>query len=197
MLFFCHLKETEADGYSSADRPPGSKKKGYDSMIHLYCGEGKGKTTAAMGLALRALGHGRKVVIVQFLKNGKSGELTPLKTLGAAVFSGKSGTGFVSEMSAEEKRETRFLNDRNLESALNIPCDLLILDEACAACRLGMVDEERLSEFVKNHADRPEIVLTGRDPVPWMIRAADYITRMQAERHPYDRGISARKGIEF
>ena len=72
-------------------------------LVHLYWGEGKGKTTAAMGLALRALGRGRKVTVVQFLKNGSSGELAPLRALGAAVYAGKTGTKFASQMTPEER----------------------------------------------------------------------------------------------
>lgn len=168
-------------------------------MIHLYYGDGKGKTTAAMGLALRAVGHGRRVVIVQFLKNGKSGELAPLKQLGACVFSGEAGTKFFSKMSEEERAETRRLNDENLERALEMPCDVLIFDESCAACRLGMVDEGRLRDFVTagETADKPEIILTGRQPADWMFEAADYITEMRARRHPYEEGVRARAGIEF
>ena len=76
-------------------------------LVHLYWGEGKGKTTAAMGLALRALGHGRKVTVVQFLKNGSSGELAPLRALGAAVYAGKTGTKFASQMTPEERAQER------------------------------------------------------------------------------------------
>ena len=78
--------------------------------IHLYCGEGKGKTTAAMGLALRALGSGRKVVIVQFLKGRQSGEILLLQSLGARIFRGKAGLKFSFQMSDEEKIETRILH---------------------------------------------------------------------------------------
>ena len=67
-------------------------------LVHLYCGDGKGKTTAAMGLGLRALGRGLRVTVVQFLKSGNSGELSPLRDLGAEIFTGKAGTKFVSEM---------------------------------------------------------------------------------------------------
>ena len=186
-------------------------------MIHLYCGDGKGKTTAAMGLALRAIGHGKRVAIVQFLKNGKSGELAPLKLLGAFVLSGKPETKFYKNMSRAERDETRHLNDENLKKALAFPCDVLILDEACAACRLGMVDENLLRDYLtgtkgrRDSASRtseaeefeydernvPEIILTGREPAQWMIDAADYITEMKAERHPYEHGVRAREGIEF
>ena len=102
-------------------------------LVHLYCGEGKGKTTAAMGLALRALGHGEAVVIVQFLKGGETGELAGLRKLGAVILRGKAGQKFAFQMNEAEKAETRALQTENLQKALALPCDLLILDEACAA----------------------------------------------------------------
>ena len=102
-------------------------------LVHLYCGDGKGKTTAAMGLALRALGQGMRVAVVQFLKNGTSGELEPLKKLGAAVYSGQPGAKFTFQMNAEEKAQATKENNARLAEALQQPCDLLILDEICAA----------------------------------------------------------------
>ena len=72
-----------------------------------------------------------------------------------------------------------------------------MLDEACAACRTGLVDEELVKEAVLSRPAGREVVLTGRDPAAWMTEAADYITRMDGERHPFDRGIGARRGVEF
>ena len=103
-------------------------------LIHLYWGEGKGKTTAAMGLALRALGNGKRVVIVQFLKGGDSGEIPLLRSLGATVYRGKAGQKFVHQMDEAEKLQTRAMQTENLRQALREPADLLILDEACG-CR--------------------------------------------------------------
>ena len=165
-------------------------------MIHVYTGDGKGKTTAAMGLAARALGHGKRVVIVQFLKNGKSGELAPLSAAGATIFSGKAGTKFVSAMTEEEKRATRAMQDEHLRAALALPFDLLILDEACAALRYGLLEEALLRRAVALGKER-EIVVTGRDPAPFLLDAADYITRMECVRHPFGRGVPARQGVEY
>lgn len=117
-----------------------------NGLIHLYHGDGKGKTTAAMGLAVRALGCGRRVVIVQFLKGGATGELEPLQTLGATFYRGKAGQKFVFQMNEEEKAATRALQTENLHRALAEPADLLILDEACAAWNLNMVDRELLQK---------------------------------------------------
>lgn len=166
-------------------------------LVHLYCGNGKGKTTAAMGLALRALGQGMQVVVVQFLKNGTSGELEPLKKLGAAVYSGQPGAKFTFQMNAEEKAQATQENNARLAEALQQPCDLLILDEICAARNSGMVDEALAKQAVLERPQHREVVLTGRNPEAWMVEAADYITEMQPRRHPYEQGIPARKGIEF
>ena len=170
---------------------------GERGLLHVYCGDGKGKTTAAMGLALRALGQGRKVVIAQFLKDGSSGELEPLRRLGAAVYSGSGDTKFVSQMTEEEKRETRRENDRMLEEAAAQDCGLLVLDELCAACRYGLADEALAKKAVLERPAGREVVVTGRGPAQWMLDAADYITEMRCVRHPYERGIKARKGIEY
>ena len=103
-------------------------------LLHLYYGDGKGKTTAAVGLALRALGSGKKVVIVQFLKGGKSGEIPLLEQLGATVYRGKAGQKFVFQMNDAEKAATRALQDRNLTVAMAQEADLLVLDEAGRCC---------------------------------------------------------------
>ena len=166
-------------------------------LIHLYYGDGKGKTTAAMGLAVRALGCGKRVVIVQFLKSSPTGELEPLQKLGATIYRGKSGSKFVFQMNEEEKTATRLMQTENLLQALNMPADLLILDEACAAWNLNMVDRDLLQNTVLHKPEAQELVLTGRDPADWMTEAADYITEMHCHRHPYEKGIPARRGIEF
>ena len=166
-------------------------------LVHLYYGEGKGKTTAAMGLALRALGQGMRVVVVQFLKSGTSGELEPLRRLGAAVHSGKAGAKFTFQMTGEEKAETAAMHDRMLREALAEECDLLILDELCAARQTGLLDEALAKRAVLDRPTGREIVITGRLPEAWMLEAADYVTEMRCHRHPYEKGIAARKGIEF
>ncbi len=166
-------------------------------LVHLYYGTGKGKTTAAMGLALRALGQGLRVRVVQFLKDGRSGELEPLKRLGAEIFSGSGEMKFSWTQTPDEREKTRAAQTALLERALEEPWDLLVLDEACAACRTGLVDEGLVKEAVLHRPPGREVVLTGRDPAAWMVEAADYVTRMEGERHPYDRGIPARRGVEF
>ena len=149
-------------------------------LLHLYWGDGKGKTTAAMGLALRALGSGKRVVIVQFLKGGQSGEIPLLAQLGAKIFRGKGGQKFVF-----------------LTAALAEPADLLILDEAGSAWELDMVDKDLLRRAVLERPAAQECVLTAHKAPQWMLDAADYSTEMKCRRHPYQKGIKARKGIEY
>ena len=167
-----------------------------EGLVHLYTGDGKGKTTAAVGLCVRALGHGLRVVFVQFLKNGQSGELEPLRSLGAAVLGGGVRI-FVSKMSEAERRAARERMDELLSEALELPADLLVLDEACVAAGLGMLDGELLRRAVEERPAGREIVLTGRGALPWMLEAADYVTVMEAEKHPFARGLTAREGIEY
>lgn len=166
-------------------------------LVHLYWGDGKGKTTAAMGVAMRALAAGKKVVIVQFLKGQESGEITLLSRLGAQIYRGKAGQKFVFQMTEGEKAETRKVQDENLRAALRQPADLLILDEACAAVQLKMADEELLKKTVCEKPTEQELILTGRNPADWMKAAADYSTEMHCWKHPYEKGVSARKGVEY
>ena len=130
-------------------------------LLHLYYGDGKGKTTAAMGLALRAMGSGKRVVILQFLKGGKSGEVPLLEQLGAKVYRGKAGQKFVFQMNEAEKEATRQLQNANLTAAMADPADLLILDEAGSAWELDMVDKALLQKAVLERPAEQECVLTA------------------------------------
>ena len=165
-------------------------------MLHLYWGNGKGKTTAAMGLALRALGHGRRVVIVQFLKDGTSGEIAPLRAAGAAVYACPNAK-FTWLMDEADKAAAREASARALGQARAEPFDLLVLDEACAALKSSILDEALLRRAVAFAKNGREVVLTGRDPAPWLQEAADYSTEMRAHRHPYADGVAAREGVEY
>ena len=154
-------------------------------LLHLYYGDGKGKTTAAMGLALRAMGSGKRVVILQFLKGGKSGEVPLLEQLGAKVYRGKAGQKFVFQMNEAEKEATRQLQNANLTAAMADPADLLILDEAGSAWELDMVDKALLQKAVLERPAEQECVLTAHAAPQWMLDAADYVTEMKCHRHPY------------
>ena len=166
-------------------------------LIHIYCGEGKGKTTAAAGLAIRALGAGLKVSFVQFMKNGRSSEIEVLKKAGAAVFCGNDTMKFSCSMTDEDREKFRKGHDRALREALAQECDLLVLDEACSALKKGLVDPELLKEAVLGKPEGREVVLTGREPETWMTECADYVTEMECVKHPFNNDIKARKGIEY
>lgn len=167
-------------------------------MIHLYCGNGKGKTTAAMGLALRAAGRGERVVIAQFLKGADSGERYALAKLPQVeLLPLPDQVKFTFQMDEQERleasRRCRALLEVARERAKD--CFLLVLDESCAAVNSGLLPLEELLDCLDNLTC--EIVLTGRDPAPQLLERADYITQMEPLRHPYQRGITARKGIEW
>lgn len=167
-------------------------------MIHLYCGNGKGKTTAAMGLALRAAGRGERVVIAQFLKGADSGERYALAQLPQVeLLPLPRQVKFTFQMGEQERLEAsqwcRTLLEVARERGKN--SFLLVLDEACAAVNSGLLPLKDLLDCLDNLTC--EIVLTGRDPAPQLLERADYITQMEPLRHPYQRGITARKGIEW
>ena len=171
-------------------------------MIHIYHGDGKGKTTAALGLALRALGYGQQVFIVQFLKGSVSGETAALlKMPGVTLLRGKPGTKFVFQMSPEEKAEAAALHERQMnlafESAFTGKAKLLVLDEALDAVNSGTLNLHALLNMLVACPQDVEVVLTGRNPADEILKLADYITRMKKEKHPYDLGVAARRGVEY
>ncbi len=168
-------------------------------MIHLYCGDGKGKTTAACGLAVRAAGSGMRVLFVQFFKSGKSSEVTGLEKLG--IVTAHPGVHYGRYKSLDDGRKTEvrnsygeLLNDVIAHAA---EYDLIVLDEAVSTYGYAMIDREQLMEFLRQEGSRREIVLTGRNPLPELTDAADYVTGMKKVKHPFDGGIAARKGIEY
>ena len=169
-------------------------------LIHLYCGDGKGKTTAAVGLAVRAAGAGMRVVFTQFFKSGGSSEVRVLEQLdGVRVMRCKTSPGRFANMTEEQRAQARgdyrVLLDCTLEHAQN--AGLLVLDEAVSACNHGILDEDRLVRWLETRPKGLEAVLTGRNPSGRLLGLADYVTEMKKLRHPYDRGVRARAGIEF
>ena len=170
-------------------------------LVHLYCGDGKGKTTAAVGLAVRHSGRGGKVVFAQFLKDGTSGECRVLAKLGVTVLAANPVGKFSFRMTEEEKAETAAAIGRTFDAATGFAvrerATLLVLDEVCAAVNCGFLAEKTLTEFLESRPDSLEVVLTGRDPSENLQVHADYITEMKKRRHPFDEGIAAREGIEF
>ena len=170
-------------------------------MIHIYCGDGKGKTTAALGLSLRAAGSGMKVVIVQFLKNHKTSELNLLQTTpNITILRGKEGRTFSFSMTDEEKEKSQQLHSENLHAGIALiesgNCDMLVLDEAIGAYERDLLDKQLLRNLVEQKPEHLELVLTGRNPEQWMIDCADYVSEIKKVKHPFDKGIKARIGIE-
>ena len=169
-------------------------------MVHLYHGGGKGKTTAAIGLALRAAGRGYPVLVVQFLKRGDSGEIKALERLGIPTLAYPQLSGFSFRMSEEEKAKCLAAHTENLRRAGTFcgqsPQGLLVLDEAVGACQKGLLDEKLLLDFLHARPAGWEVVLTGRNPSANLLKVADYVTEMKKQKHPFDRGVMARDGIE-
>ncbi len=170
-------------------------------MIHIYCGDGKGKTTCAFGLALRAAGRGLGVVVAQFLKTGDSGERMALGQVPAVTLlelPDQMKFTFAmdeTEKSAAANDAVRLLDEA--EKALEDGCGMAVLDECCSAVSTGMLPAERIAAFLDRWGTEKEIILTGRDPDPVLTQRADYITEMKKVRHPFDQGTPARKGIEW
>ncbi|MDO5703276.1 MAG: cob(I)yrinic acid a,c-diamide adenosyltransferase [Lachnospiraceae bacterium] len=173
-------------------------------MTEIYVGDGKGKSTAAAGLALRAVGRGLPVTYVQFLKDGTSGEISVMRGIpGIEVVIPDRFFGFVSGMSGSEKAEIRDSYDRVLKDLRKKHCvedgadSVIIMDEVLHAVHYGLIDTEALLDLMDDVPSGTEIVLTGRDMPRLIEERADYITRFEKVRHPFDKGIRARKGIEY
>lgn len=170
--------------------------------VHIYCGDGKGKTTAALGLAMRAVGRGFRVLLVRFLKNDDSGELIVLETLpNAVVFPCERSFSFTFQMSAEQKAEAAVFYDDYFERASRLAMDedfdLVIFDELMAACNHGMVREAAVLNFLAMRPKAMEVVMTGRNPSAALAQEADYISEIKMVKHPFTQGIPARVGIEY
>lgn len=170
-------------------------------MIHVYTGGGKGKTTAATGLAVRAAGRNKKVVFAQFLKSGESGELVSLEKLRITIIRPEKKFGWVSGMNEETRARCKSAQETILTRAAEImrggETDLVVLDEALDAVSTGMLDGEALKAFLSGKPEQTELVITGRPVPPWLFEMADYLTELSKVKHPFDKGIRAREGIEF
>lgn len=183
-------------------------------MVEIYCGDGKGKTTAAIGLGIRAAGHRIPVLFVQFLKDDSSGEISVLRTIdGIRLLHPHNFYGFVRNMTEEEKRETRtdyaammkqvqdWLKEQRMswseEKGMADVRAVVILDEVLHACNFGLLDETALLDVICGYRDCVEFVLTGREPSEKLRGEADYISLIKKQKHPYDIGITARNGIEL
>ncbi len=173
-------------------------------MLHIYSGDGKGKTTAATGLAVRALGSGKRVLFVQFFKNGDSGEVAVLQTQPNLTYlkAAQDYRLFAWETPAGKADATKAYHDLLDEAVANIKAahfDLVVLDEAISCYNFAYLCKESLLALCQqaSGAANFELVLTGRDPDDALCALADYHSAIQKIKHPYDAGQPARKGVEF
>ena len=167
-------------------------------LVHVYTGNGKGKTTAALGLAVRMLGSGGKVIILQFMKAPDLyGEQKKIRECGAVIESFGLPKFVHGKPEPEDIEAARRALERAKEVASSGEWDLVILDEICVALGFGMLDVNEVKELIQNKAPHTELVLTGRYCPEELFELADYVTEMREVKHPYQRGILARKGVEF
>ncbi len=170
------------------------------NCLHIYTGDGKGKTTASMGLALRSLGSKRKVTVCQFFKNGSSGEIKALQTFDNLTYlkSDKTFPCFF-KMTDEQKQEAKAYYIKLFEDtiALAEQSDIIIFDELISTYNLEFLDKEHVVSALSSAKKHCEIVITGREAAPELCEIADYISNIQKIKHPYDKGVDARRGIEF
>ncbi|HBE73690.1 MAG TPA: cob(I)yrinic acid a,c-diamide adenosyltransferase [candidate division Zixibacteria bacterium] len=168
-------------------------------MIHVYTGDGKGKTTAALGLGMRAAGHGKKVLMVQFMKGRTNyGELESAKRVPGFCIVQFGRPDFVDRKNPDP-RDIEGAGEAlsyALEAAKLRSCDLLILDELNVALDFGLVSLGEVKDFLAEKPEEMEIVITGRNAHPDIIELADLVTEMREVRHYYRKGVQARQGIE-
>ena len=185
---------------------------GAKGLVQVYTGQGKGKTTAAVGLAVRAAGHGLRTCFVQFMKRGwESGERAALEKLapeievhvfGAAEWGDRTQASpdtpwWGLPPSEEDRSQAREAFECVRRAATGGDWDLVVLDEVFAAVKYGLVSAEDVLGLMRAKSPRVELVLTGRDAPAEVVAAADLVTEMKAVKHPFDQGVEARKGIEY
>ncbi len=171
--------------------------------IHIYAGDGKGKSTASVGLAVRAAGNNFKVLYTQFLKDGTSSEFNVLRRIPEIeIFQGPVIKKFIFAMNEEEKSETHQACSDYFSAIVDKVksgnYDLLIMDEIIGSMSVGMVSEDSVIAFLKGKPTDLEVVMTGREPSREIVDLADYYSEIIARKHPYEtEKLQARKGIEF
>lgn len=167
--------------------------------VHVYTGDGKGKTTASIGQAMRAIGQGLRVCLIQFMKadGDKSGEIKVLEKLtGREVL--RFGRGLINQDPGPEDYEEARLGLAEARRVMaSCRCDLLVLDEINVALDYGFVELEDVLDLIASKPANTELLLTGRRAHPAVIEAADYVTEMTLHKHPFDKFAAARRGIEY
>jgi cob(I)alamin adenosyltransferase len=173
-------------------------KKNNLGLIHIYTGCGKGKTTAALGLALRAAGHDFKIAIVHFMKIWDYGEVKSLERLGIDLF--RYGTTELIDPenpSPVDFKQAKLALEKAQELVREDDYDILILDEITVAASFGLISVQEVVDLLESKPDNLEVILTGRTCPETLIEKADLISRIDEIKHPYQKGLQARKGIEF
>jgi cob(I)alamin adenosyltransferase len=172
-----------------------------NGLVIVHTGDGKGKTTAALGLAMRAWGDGLRILILQFIKGSwKYGELKAIERLGDRIEVHQCGYGFTQKAGSNAVRDQE-------AAAAALQCarealqsgkwDMLILDELNYAVKFGLLDVKDVLDMIDKKPPEMHLILTGRDACPDVIEAADLVTEMHLIKHPFQKGIKAQKGIEF
>jgi cob(I)alamin adenosyltransferase len=171
-------------------------------LVLINTGPGKGKTTAAMGTALRAVGNGMKVLMLQFLKGSwHYGELDAVKAFGDNFVLKQMGRGFVkvggAETDPEDVRLVEAAWDEAREAILSGEWDMVVLDEINYAIGYGMLDPAKVAETLKARPEMVHVILTGRNAHPSLVEIADTVTEMRQVKHAYEGGVLAQRGIEY
>lgn len=167
-------------------------------MLHIYCGDGKGKTTAAIGLAIRMSGYDKHILFAQFLKGSHTGELNTLeKIYNIEILRCNRQYGFFESMTDNDKDKITKNHNDNLEHIIKNAnkYDMIILDEVLDAYNYNLADKSIIEKIVNTYTG--ELVITGRNPDEFFLKCADYVSEIRKQKHPYDKGIIARAGIEY
>ena len=171
-------------------------------LFHIYTGDGKGKTSAALGLLLRASGYGMKILYCQFLKSGDSGEHKALTALdNVTVLFSKSIKGFIRNMQPHEQEIVRQEQQQLFKKVESLVAeqgyDLVVLDEIINALNMEILSEQEVADFIIKRGNNVELVFTGQNAPAKLINQADYVSNIVKIKHPYDSGIEMRGGIEY
>jgi cob(I)alamin adenosyltransferase len=170
-------------------------------LILVNTGDGKGKTTAALGTAIRALGQGYKVAFFQFIKDQETGESRMLKEYAEShpgmLLYKRMGLGCFGNAPSEADKARAAEALREARDLVTANYDLVVLDEICVALSCGLIPTAEVAEMLKNKWEKVNIILTGRGAPQEIIDLADTVTEMSAIKHAYEKGITAKRGIEF
>ena len=168
---------------------------------HIYCGDGKGKTTCATGLCVRAAGYGDKVLIYQFMKNNATSERNVLKDISnITIIDGLDDEKFSFLLTDAEKAQRKDYYESQFQMLTKKAADehynVVFFDEIIYAIRAGLFDEKLLLGFLENKPPSLEVILTGQGPSDALLDAADYVSEICKRKHPFDKGVPSRQGIE-